>query len=152
MDAQTAERLIALWKSGRDKYRSFFTVLNEVRREIGDKELANWCFHELHIGMSVINHVIGVFNKSEAAAVKTELAEANRIEKERLKQQREKERQNHELKIMAQKSRDWTKINAARVIVRPLLEQRKPVKSKDLAKAYRKKHGGTMSHYIFEIA
>jgi hypothetical protein len=78
VEEQTADRLKALWKSGRDKYRSFFTVLEEVRKEIGDEALPMWCIKELRIGFSTITTVAGVLTKAETLRVKSELAEAKK--------------------------------------------------------------------------
>jgi hypothetical protein len=82
MDEQKTERLRALWKSGRDKYRSFFAVLNEVCQEIGDEALPAWCRTELFIGLSVITQIANVLGKIDEQVVKAELAAANKVEKE----------------------------------------------------------------------
>ncbi len=73
---QQADRLKALWKSGRDKYSSFFAVLEEVRQVIGDAALASWCYNELRIGLSVITTTKDILRKADAARVKSELAAA----------------------------------------------------------------------------
>jgi hypothetical protein len=78
MEEQTADRLKALWKSGRDKYRSFYAVLNDVRLEIGDEALPAWCVRELQIGLTVITSTAAVLTKAETLRVKSELAEAKR--------------------------------------------------------------------------
>jgi flagellar biosynthesis GTPase FlhF len=83
MDNQTAERLRALWKSGRDKYTSFFSVLGEVRTEIGDEALAHWCLEELHVGITEIKTMAAVLSKSDAQRAKAELAAASKAENER---------------------------------------------------------------------
>jgi hypothetical protein len=70
---EQANRLKALWKSGRDKYASFFAVLNEVHAEIGDDELFHWCFDNLHIGMSVILKTRKVLAETDEKAVRTNL-------------------------------------------------------------------------------
>jgi hypothetical protein len=73
---QQAERLKALWKSGRDKYQSFFAVLEEVRHEVGNDDLAAWCRDNLQIGISVIVNIRGILLKADAARAKDNLAAA----------------------------------------------------------------------------
>src|ERR1035437_3949710 len=65
-DNQQAARLLALWKSGRDKFSSFFAVLEEVRQEVGDDDLARWCREELLIGISAIVKMQEVMKKADA--------------------------------------------------------------------------------------
>lgn len=84
MDIQAADRLRALWKSGRDKYRSFFTTLEEVRHEIGDEALPDWCFHNLHISFSVIESASKLIQSIDADKIRKTLAAA----KETARQQR----------------------------------------------------------------
>lgn len=107
-----SERLRALWKSGRDKYASFFSVLNEVRAEIGDEALGNWCFDELRIGLSVIMDIRRLLTATDADIVKADLAAARKAEKDQKDresaarrkakdiedQQREAERQAREIR------------------------------------------------------
>jgi len=80
MDTQQSERLRALWKSGRDKYRSFFAVLAEVRQEIGDDALPHYCIAELHIGISVITEVSKIMRGVDAEIIKDGLSSANKAE------------------------------------------------------------------------
>lgn len=79
---QQAERLRALWKSGRDKYASFFSVLNEVRQQIGDDALPTWCFDELRIGVSVIVEARRLLTAMDAEIVKADLAVAKKAERD----------------------------------------------------------------------
>jgi hypothetical protein len=83
MDEQQQERLRALWKSGRDKYRSFFAVLEQVRHEIGNDALPKYCVEELGIGLSVITLATNILNGIDAKIAKSELVTANALEKER---------------------------------------------------------------------
>jgi flagellar biosynthesis GTPase FlhF len=76
-----AHRLIVLWKNARDKYRSFFSVLNEVRREIGDDALSVYCREQLRISLSIILETSKLLSKTDAEIVKEELAAATRVEK-----------------------------------------------------------------------
>ena len=156
MDEQTPERLKALWKSGRDKYRSFFTVLNEVRREIGDAALADWCRKELQIGMSIIVSTTDVLNKADAAMTRKEFTAAAKAERDKAKHEREIENNRRKLasivatvkrlKDTSRKSTD--KMDRARAIVRPLIEQGLPVKARE--KGDSGKYG--ISHATFEAA
>jgi hypothetical protein len=76
-----AQRLRALWKSGRDKYASFFVVLDEVRHEIGNDALPKWCFDNLRISISVIVKTRKVLRETDAEIVKRNLAEAAAADK-----------------------------------------------------------------------
>jgi hypothetical protein len=143
-----AQRLTALWKSGRDKYRSFFTVLNEVRREIGDDALGDWCRNELRIGLSVILDVRKLLNKTDSEVVRAELATANKAEREKAKLERiAKEQLKRNLRAKTSNKKFTGKMLKARAIVRSLMEQHKKVDPKALAKT----HAG-MSHDLWEKA
>lgn len=80
---EQAHRLKALWKSGRDKYRSFHAVLNEVRKEIGSARLGHWCVRELGISLSVINDTTKILGGIDAANAKAELKAAIMADKAR---------------------------------------------------------------------
>jgi len=79
---EQAQRLKALWKSGRDKYQSFFAVLDEVRKQVGDDDLANWCFDHLRIGMSVIVQTTKVLTETDEGAMKASLRRAESLNKQ----------------------------------------------------------------------
>lgn len=83
MDNQQAERMRVLWKSGRDKLRSFFAHLTEVRQEIGDDALPAWCMEELHIGLSVIARMTATLGAVDEELAKAEFSKAQKAEKER---------------------------------------------------------------------
>ena len=89
MDNQQIERLLALWKSGRDKYRSFFAVLEEVRQEIGNDALPAWCRMNLQIGLSVITKARCLLTETDADIVKQNLAAT--LAAERAQKQRDRE-------------------------------------------------------------
>lgn len=93
---EKAWRLRALWKSGRDKYASFFTVLNEVRQEVGDENLAHWTFDNLQIAISVILDTRRLLTATDAEIVKADLAAAKKAVKDEratIKRQRERIRE-----------------------------------------------------------
>jgi hypothetical protein len=96
-DEQRAERLRALWKSGRDKYVSFFAVLDEVRREVGDEALPNWCIDNLRIGLAVIASTKKILIKADADIVKRNFAAAAVAEKAQAYAVREEARLAREL-------------------------------------------------------
>lgn len=54
MEDQQATRLRALWKSGRDKFRSLYVVLAEVQKEVGHRQLSKWCAQNLGMGLPAI--------------------------------------------------------------------------------------------------
>jgi hypothetical protein len=90
---QAAIRLRALWKSGRDKYASFFVVLGEVRVEVGDEALASWCIHNLRLGLDVMTTARKVLRAVDAAKVKSEFKEAKDAAAKQKRQAKEAERQ-----------------------------------------------------------
>jgi hypothetical protein len=73
---EQVQRLRALWKSGRDKYRSFFAVLNEVRMEIGDDALKDWCFDRLRIAFSAINVTANILGDVDGKIARASLKAA----------------------------------------------------------------------------
>jgi len=81
MDPQQADRLRALWKSGGDKYRSFFYALNEVQREIGPKALPRWCLRHLKLDLQVIDKARKLIDGIDAANIKADFAAAAAAEK-----------------------------------------------------------------------
>jgi hypothetical protein len=85
MDIQTAGRLIALWKSGEDKYRSFFKVLNDVRLEIGNEALPVWCRRELGISLEIILSAVKIFDRADVAIERANFAEARKLERNKKK-------------------------------------------------------------------
>jgi hypothetical protein len=91
-----ANRLRALWKSGRDKYASFFTTLEEVRAEIGDNALQAWCAQSLQISLSTIAETRKVLIKVDADIVKRNLAAAVAAEKAETRNAREAKRKQRE--------------------------------------------------------
>jgi len=107
---QQAERLQALWKSGRDKYLSFFTVLEEVRQEIGSDALPRWCAENLRIGLSVIikhrkllqDVDAEIVRRNTAAAVAADKAQAQKARDE-ITLARELKKQEHAQKILQHK-------------------------------------------------
>src|SRR5258708_7534794 len=71
MHDDDAHRMRVLLKSGRDKLRSFFTVLQEVRKNIGDDaRFERWCIDELHIGIGVITNISNVLKKDDKLLMK----------------------------------------------------------------------------------
>jgi hypothetical protein len=79
------------WKRGRDHFSSFYSMLEEVRREIGDENLATWCFNELRIGLTIVNRVSDVLRENDARIARDNLAAARRAEQDRRRLQREEE-------------------------------------------------------------
>lgn len=83
MDDGKIERLRVLWGKGRHMYSSFFAEVSEVRKEVGDDHLADWCFDELQISLSIIYNVSDILKKADADRVKMELAPAHNVEQAR---------------------------------------------------------------------
>ena len=147
MDNQQAERLRALWKSGRDKYASFFTVLNEVRQQIGDHNMPEYCIKELQIGPSAIDNITGILSRADAAIARAELAAAKKVEQDRIRQKRERENERKRQLAEALVARNFTKVPRAREIVRPMVEKNEIINSKKLQRKYK-----DISHATFETA
>lgn len=80
---QEAQALRVLWKSGRDKLRSFFVRLKDVKKETGDAGLDEWCLKELHLTLDTITRFAKILNEVEAETVKSDLAAANKAAAEK---------------------------------------------------------------------
>lgn len=76
MDAQQAQRMRALLKSGRDKYTSFFACLEEIRMEIGNRSLPAWCRKHLSMPLTEITEARKLLQHIDAVKIKEALAEA----------------------------------------------------------------------------
>jgi hypothetical protein len=83
MDVQQIPRMRHLWKDARGKYVSFFACLSEVRKEIGDEALEEWCRKELLIGLVAINKAAGLLQDIDAARTKSELTSVSQAAKEK---------------------------------------------------------------------
>jgi flagellar biosynthesis GTPase FlhF len=121
----SAQRLRVMWNKGRNMYSAFYTELDSVRREVGDDQFADWCFHKLRISLSILNETARVLKAADASVVKTELAKAREVEKEAKKRAAEQaKREREEAKVrreldrlkreeeerMAAKAREDTKV------------------------------------------
>src|ERR1700719_2152577 len=84
MDQQElADRMKAHFKKGRDNFSSFYALLDEVRQQVGNGELAFWCATQLGIPISVIEKTSGILNKIDEEIAKTNLGAAREAEKDR---------------------------------------------------------------------
>src|SRR5262249_14494296 len=88
--ADLAERMKALWRSGQDKYNSFFYCLNEVRGHVGDDALMEWCFENLKISITKINLARDLLRKIDAEKVKEDLRASNEAAKQKRREDRER--------------------------------------------------------------
>jgi hypothetical protein len=80
---EDVQRLKALWKSGRDKYQSFFVVLREVQKQVGQDALNDWCVDHLQIGLSVILTMQKVLLRADAAKAQKDFGyAASRLDSE----------------------------------------------------------------------
>jgi hypothetical protein len=85
MDAQTLQRLQALWKSARGKYDSFYAELESVQREIGAGKLEQWCSDNLRMSYSTIMSRRKMLLGPDEARVKKTFAEADQKDLPRLR-------------------------------------------------------------------
>lgn len=60
---QIIQKMQAQWKRGTAHFASFFTLLGEVKNEIGSSELKTWCLDELGIKLTRVSSMIGVLRK-----------------------------------------------------------------------------------------
>jgi hypothetical protein len=77
-----AQRLRVLWKSGRDKYQSFFYELAEVQKQVGKRSLPKWCRENLGMHLHIVMAMAGMLTKADKAGVKAEFAGAIEAEKQ----------------------------------------------------------------------
>jgi hypothetical protein len=90
-----ANRLKALWKSGRDKYASFFVVLGEVQKEVGKDKLGAWCYHHFRMPLHVVMKMSAFLAEADRNSVGREFAGAIASEK-----QQKAEKQSQEQRAM----------------------------------------------------
>lgn len=89
MDIQTIERMRHIWKDARGKYASFFACLEEVRQEVGNEALSDWCIDNLRVSLDNIVKFKIFLRDDDAARVKRELAEAIKASKEQKRRNKE---------------------------------------------------------------
>jgi len=108
--SEKIDRIRVLWNRARNMYSSAFAVLDEVRSEIGDERFASWCFHELHISLSILNNTSAILKSEDAAIVRDKNKRAKEYAKEQrraAKAEREEEtRQRKQAAILVQKEAD----------------------------------------------
>jgi hypothetical protein len=86
--SQEANRLVVLWKSGRDKFASFFQILNEIQQEIGAAALDQWCIDNLRLHISMIERISGILRDVDAERERRSLATVRAMQrKAKLQQQ-----------------------------------------------------------------
>jgi hypothetical protein len=107
-------RLRALWKSGRDKFLSFFAVLAEVQAVVGDRDFDIWCISKLEIGAEAVSRLTGTLKKNDADVVRARLAHAVEFAKEERRRVAE-ERRRAAAEKEAVKMEEEDKRDAARV-------------------------------------
>jgi hypothetical protein len=74
-----------LMSKARNMFSSAFTVLDDIRRELGDEQFASWCFHELRISASILNTISGVLSESDSAILRENMSRAKEADRERKK-------------------------------------------------------------------
>lgn len=74
--SDAAHQLNTLWKSGRDKYVSFFTILGQVRNEVGSDALNQWCIINLRLHIDTIVRILGLLRETDAQREKLALKDA----------------------------------------------------------------------------
>jgi flagellar biosynthesis GTPase FlhF len=74
--ADAAHQLNTLWKSGRDKYVSFFTILGQGRTEVGSDALNQWCVTNLRLHIDTIVRILGLLRETDAQREKLALKDA----------------------------------------------------------------------------
>jgi hypothetical protein len=94
-------QLLALWKSSRNKFSSFYHVLKQVQDSIGPDEFGQWCIDHLKLHIGVIDRVANVLRDADALREKQILAlakEAQRQKEEAWRAAKAQERRNAEEK------------------------------------------------------
>jgi hypothetical protein len=89
MDISTADRMKVSWKRAREHYQTFFALLDEVRREVGDDKLSMWCYYNLGFGLDRILQISTVLTKDTENSVKQSLAAAREFERQAKAQDRD---------------------------------------------------------------
>lgn len=89
-----ANRINVLWDKGRNMYAALFRELDDVRRDVGDEKLGDWCFHEARISLCFILDAAKLLEKLDAKRERDALARAKAFEQERRRAERAKPRDN----------------------------------------------------------
>jgi len=87
-DFDDAKRLRVAWDRGINHLASFYTLLDNKRREIGDAALRDWCFFELKVSLSIIMQVSQVLEDADRERVREELARAAELDRENKRQEK----------------------------------------------------------------
>jgi hypothetical protein len=120
---ETANRLSVLWRSGRNQFASFFTILNDVQLQVGPEQLEQWCVDNLKLHISVIAKVTAILREVDAERERRALAPARQAQRlaEVERRQRDLERRRDAL---AERQRTLAEIEQLRQ-TKPLKQKRK---------------------------
>jgi flagellar biosynthesis GTPase FlhF len=115
MDEQNKQRMKVHWKRGLDHFQSFFTLLSEVREEVGNNALPGWCLNDLGIGFSRVTQIAKCLREDDRLRISQELAQSRaadraqravrRQEQERQRQEERNRRQEEERQRQAERAR-----------------------------------------------
>ena len=96
------DRLLVLFKKGRNMFASLFSEVDVIRRQINNEALfSDWCVYQLRISVGSLSSLSAVFKEDDAARIRNEFAEARRAEREK-----------HELELHARRMAALDRKNA----------------------------------------
>lgn len=113
-------------------FSSFFAELMEMRSEVGDENLGDWCHNELHIDLTICNNIANVLKAAEAAVIKSNLEAARKLEREQKKAAAKIARIEREEERAAREAEKQKKVvEVAQALKKKQKEQRKSAKAVD---------------------
>jgi hypothetical protein len=82
-----AARIKVLLDKGRNYFSSFFTELDGVRKELGDKVFVAWCDNELGVSIGIITNLSNTLERDDRLRVNREFSSARARQTAYVKQQ-----------------------------------------------------------------
>jgi hypothetical protein len=87
-DLSEVKRIRVAWDRGINHLASFYAMLDNKRKEIGDGALRDYCFFELKISLSIIMQVSQILEDADRERVREELARVAEIDRENKRQEK----------------------------------------------------------------
>src|SRR6476659_10241864 len=117
-DFDDAKRLRVAWDRGINHLASFYTLLDNKRREIGDAALRDWCFFELKVSLSIIMQVSQVLEDADRERVREELARAAEIDRENKRREKLAAEERRHAERLAAATRKLERVNELNTVVK----------------------------------
>jgi len=134
-DFDDAKRLRVAWDRGINHLASFYALLDNKRREIGDAALRDWCFFELKVSLSIIMQVSQVLEDADRERVREELARAAEIDRENKRREKLAADERKHAERLAAATRKLERVNELNTVVKATKKIEKKLEKKPKAAA-----------------